>query len=348
MPFFYGGKMLSERINFNEKIKINIAFHLRESYQYVDEIAKKIHIVSETSFREMASSVRLKGNVLMSSDNQYYIVRDTEKDIYYTAYAEAESDLLIYIISRIQGLSNSEAKRSGEIFANNRTRYNIIQSWVEEIISIQKNIAVKYGEMQDYKPFDYKELHKYCKKYRIKFTLNESNGEFDMEFNKVCIGNEAEGYINYKKIILTFNSDFNLLNVKYYFNDWYYDREWREWFGFSRTLHPHISGSICYGNRTGDMENYINNKNYAFIVDLINTSVRSYYPENPFISITDISKILLFMKYALPKSGKTSKEFFNTQSVGETLCTRCNSYMYLGECSNPQCNTQINTQTQGA
>lgn len=337
MPFFYGGKMLSNKMFFQEDIKIRAAFHLHESYQYVNEIAKKIHIVSDKSFREMVSSVRLKGNVLMSSDNQYYIVRDTEKDIYYTAYAEAESDLLIYIISRIQGLSDSEAKRSREIFANNRTRYNIIQSWVEEIISIQKNIAVKYGEMQDYKPFDYKELHKYCKKYRIKFTLNESNGEFDMEFNKVCIGNEAEGYINYKKIILTFNSDFNLLNAKYYFNDWYYDRKW---FGFSRTLHPHISGSICYGNRTGDMENYINNRNYAFIVDLINTSVRSYYHENPFVSITGISKILLFMKYALPKSGKTSKEFFNTQYMDETLCRRCGSYTYLGECSNPQCNTQ--------
>jgi len=168
-------------------------------------------------------------------------------------------------------------------------------SYRNEIENIELSIHRLYNNRQkEFRYIDIKELEKACKKYKVSYARIEDTNE--LTFKKVRIGNENEGWINYKFIKLYLDDSLRLKRAVLGFNKFIYDSEWH--LLTDTSFHPHINnrGKACFGNRDEDYSIYSSNYHYNFLVELLNETVRSYHPDNPYVNIVTLAGSLEVLK----------------------------------------------------
>ena len=341
-------KILSTPVYISSEEITEVALYTKSTYEQVSEIANRMQIVSPESHAYLRRIAGQDSNIYKKIiiNNKTAGIKDQLTNMLYLTYDPEFSRIAVFLS---EFFDHSILANHCEYFRSNQKALRRVAEAIIERKRQESFIRTNIQGIILYEPIDFRELEKYCRKYKIKFSLNEDK-TFDFEFRSVKIGNETEGHVNYKIIILTFDEQFNIIRQRYYFKSWYYDTKWNlKW-----AMHPHVGGYICYGNRAEDMDFYIAQHQYAFIVDLIKETVHSYYPEKPFISIQGLSTRLLRMENALPKAKAALEKFNSSPSMEEIIpfiagnsqvCSVCGYYIYENHCTNPNCTSHTTTAT---
>jgi len=322
-------KIIGTPVYFDPSIITDVAVFLGKSYEEIEESSNKIFSVDHLSY-QLLERLSDKLDSGYTKHTIYNIVYFCNGDNIY-----ADGSALYYDDIRTYSLLLSQTKYEFEIAAVSG-EYKAAKDTLRQIREISDSIQLQHRDLMHlmkkdfvYTPFNFAELEKYCRKYKIGYELynipRKDKAVFGLIFSKVKVGNDIEGYVNYKKIVLRFNLNFELKSSVYYFNNWYFEN-----IGITFCVHPHIYDYICYGNRKSDYEVYVNMRNYAFLIDLINETVRSYCADSPFVSVTDLQKKLRIIHNALPKG-------YSKKVSRMDICPRCNGYIFEGICSNPLC-----------
>lgn len=165
----------------------------------------------------------------------------------------------------------------------------------KNILGYEMKLSSLYNDNHKFQYLKIKELERACRKYKITYErIDEQN---KLTFKKIRIGNNNEGWINYKFITLYLNDNLRIKRAVFGFNNKFiYDTDWA--ILSSTSFHPHISNSptACFGNRDEDWTMYTNNYHYNFLVELLNETIRSYHPDSPFVNIITIASSLEVMK----------------------------------------------------
>jgi len=323
------GKPLGRPCDLPEKRKIAVAIFLNKSYEEVSEATQNILAVNRNTFNYIARTYdnvsSIRANTLFS-EPFYYV---SEEGI---VYDKVEACLIALLIPEDQeNAIKIWNKCSGNII-NAYEYFNRSAELYNEYLKILEQNTISYT------PINWKELFTYGKKLKLKITREKSLSLIIIEFGKVTIGNDIEGYIKYKNIILTFDDNFTLKRSQFFFTNWEYDSD----LGLDWSLHPHIKDYICYGNRKEDFVIYQSTKNFAFLLDLIKESVNSYYPDQPFISVKKLASRLRAMERALPLHKAANPESERVESLLEfaeahTRYCDCGNYMINNRCTGITC-----------
>ena len=202
---------------------------------------------------------------------------------------------------------------------------------------------------------------KVCKKLKISYSF--VSGLHNLKFKDVKVGNEIEGYINYKSITFVVDDDFKLRDMIFGFNGFVVRSSWH--LSYLGTLHPHINADprICFGNRDVDFKTYSTTGNVQFFCLLLKETVSNYSPENPFIKINDIRNKIKGLEHLsqiknVTKDGKIyefhthPEEYSKYVLEGRKACPHCSGFLYPSpidaqasmNCTNPECAANPNAE----
>lgn len=202
--------------------------------------------------------------------------------------------------------------QAASYFYNHGMTKDTINSWLNHIIDgmycffssldiyrtdisdAERKICKLYEKVTDFRFIDINELEKACKKYKVNYNRIENVNE--LTFKKIRIGNDNEGWINYKFIKLYLNDNLRIKRAVFGFNKFIYDTEWQYIRGLC--FHPHINGMgvACFGNREEDYVIYSKDFHYNFLIELLNETVRSYHPDAPYVNIITLAGSLEILK----------------------------------------------------
>lgn len=143
--------------------------------------------------------------------------------------------------------------------------------------------------------YEFRILKGLKKKYGI---TAEMDSEFiTFQFKNIEVGNDVEGRISYKRIdVKVKRENLSVESIEFEFpNGFIYNTGWDVNFFY---LHPHIStsGSICYGNQSTLLKNYISEQNLEMFIDLLVETISGYNAGSseaqPYTSVTNIRRTL--------------------------------------------------------
>jgi len=143
---------------------------------------------------------------------------------------------------------------------------------------------------------------------KAKYSYNKETGEITLEFENIKIGNEAEGYVVYHKILL-FLTGWNISAYILRFNNFDYNSCW----GVPVTLHPALSIDTFTTERIDEILD-----DYNSYVNAIFENIYKYDPSNSFQTIEKIQERLFILRklwnqlrYKETKRIELSKMIFN-------------------------------------
>ena len=285
----------------------------------------QVFICESSEFRLLKNMHKIVGNYLVHRDDStiMYIGNSLSKiDMLYAWYSICHCGSLDFI-----GL--------GTFIEDVHSNNDEVDYCQRKIKEYGIRLSDSFRNVPVLKIFDFKEFHKVARRQKVAIFIDGS--AYRMQFKNVRCGNDVEGHIQYKYVSLWVNSRFNVVKSEFAFDKFYVNSNWT-----SVMVHPHISGnSVCYGNRKSDYELYSKHLAYEFFVDLINETVRSYNPDNPFDKVSSIRGKLSVWENAL-RGNKTMQEMPIAQRSKQLInhtslhtCRLCNSFLIPDQrCSN--------------
>lgn len=316
--------------------KTIVAVHLLTGLPFPDILRNlnKIQIISSYEFARIGSETFKLNNSYIKIANDKVYTKTPINDLaislaaQYTDLVDTMHGELDDVLMRYEDYSNA--------ISNTFLR---IQNGFETIRSLTyKKITV----------FNEKEFIKACRKNKAfaEFTKKTVN----VIIPNVKVGNELEGYLHYKKVVVTLEKkSLCVQKIKFYFSTFDISSEEIRHMG-NTPLHPHILGNFCWGNRQTDYELYREAHAYIYLIDVIVESVKSYNPEGPFNSVKQIASNIYEIKKKVDSMRQAGISFesdkaHNLQVIWNALpkCEKC--YHVLpenNECMNNHCKANPN------
>lgn len=282
------------------------------------------------------SEYQLLANVHEGAGSSILLHRE-DKDV---MFVTTNTDRWVYLVKwySFAYKQSIDVTRVNNFIGNIQSEEHNRRAHLESIEYYEALIQKEDTGYHSLKFFDFKEFHKVARAQKV--GVYKDGESYRMNFKNVSCGNETEGHINYKAVNLWVNSKFQLTKCEFVFSKFVLNSEW-----FSHTVHPHISGrsGICYGNRKSDFQLYRDHLAYEFYIDLISETVRSYNPDNPYVSLSEVRSQLAVYEEVL-RGNKTleempiaerSRRIVEMSTLDE--CSRCGNYMMAGRCNNLEC-----------
>jgi len=155
---------------------------------------------------------------------------------------------------------------------------------------------------------------KAAKKYKPHFV----RGELILEFRKVKFGNETEGYIKARKVLVGMDSNFEILSLEFHYPNGL-KLKTSSVDGLHIPIHPHIDvPNICYGNRDIDATGYIKHQEYDFFLILLKETLNNYNHESPYYSLTTIRSYIAAGLKVFKRMPKDASAYEITQALRQT------------------------------
>lgn len=330
-------RIIGSPYNMSKRDLLNMAIYFGMPIEQLEAvIIEKIKVVSNDEFRIILNDERsqyLTEEISLVRHGNYYIKNQA---------IQSDNKYTLVSIAKIIAI---------EVFSDNRDIYSAYKRYVEGLGSIRvrterindilREIRDQNENLSFYKFFDWKLFKSVFIKRKCK--IRELDDRIIISFPKLKLGNDIEGYINYKKIHLEWSKISNEpIRMVAEFAKFTLASDWCEF-----CLHPHISGNvICYGNRLSDSELYINSGRIEFFADLIYETVHSYYPENPYISVKDLGKQLKRLEMVLKNTKSVkflsdeekSRIWYVEMQRQAQYCPRCNEPLTPeGHCTGESC-----------
>jgi hypothetical protein len=175
----------------------------------------------------------------------------------------------------------------------------------------------KFIDGLTYKPItrvDVNELKKIARNFGIKAEFRSDM--MVLKWRNVSVGDDNEGYINYKEIeiglkYVTYSIEYTRYKIDNFIIDTRYPF-YNNGTSDQTKFHPHIDyHSFCMGNRSDDFDAYKASGMVPFVFEVINSCVKEYSPDNPFIRITKLQrKVQAYSAIAkgFPKTDESEEE----------------------------------------
>lgn len=206
---------------------------------------------------------------------------------------------------------------------------NIIDSINEQTRRISSNVnEIKYlVQGMSIMTFEPKRADKFVKSLKRKYNvLGAIEGRnIKLTFKKLKVGNDVEGYINYKRLYVYIDkATLHVVRVVFEFpSGFMFDPHW----GITNPFvyHPHISSdcsSVCYGNQSDNINTYMYSNNIEMFIDTLIEVIRGYNPgsggEGPYQSVTRILQSL----GDIENLWKGLKDYSNPEEASKTIITQ--------------------------
>lgn len=236
----------------------------------------KIQVTNPYKFSRLTNVTSYKD--LKVSKDVIYIPRQYSRD-------ESLFPIALILMSDIADITKFENINSIYVdVLRVKNNYSNIISKHENLKRYYNDFYADMKKFMPFKIFNKQEWILACKKNKVRALENG----IGIEIPNVKVGNEIEGYINYKKVVVKLKMNLNPDLVEFHFSSFHLSSKDIELLG-DYALHPHIRDTFCFGNRNDDYHLYTMGHNYSFLIDLLVESVKSYNPEGPYISISQIA-----------------------------------------------------------
>ena len=274
-------------------------------------IITEIHEIPDSKFRKLLYVTGLESHLIPHKYRYVYneAERGMEDGILKIKYSEIEESLLalqIYYYPGIPSIFN--------IWRERLRQFEVVETQMRESQEQLNNMRIKF-------PFP-REIIKAGRNmgFNTFFNGNYVFLEYPHPFK---VGNDLEGYIRYRNVLLWF--DYPSLK----FSNSMFRIGKNSWANYG--AHPHIDGSsICFGNRDNEaIHARIFSPEVYF--QIVKETLFSYNPHDPYSSISELRKFISRRKRNLPGIWRRSTDGLVRMSDGMTEHGIKMEIMHIGD-----------------